>query len=150
MLPQLKTEAYTSQIFWLCLCFLMLYIAMRYVIWPKMQHIKQQREDLLQQHVRDIERLRHQTEDLVKKDAMILRKTQQEARSIIDQTLARATEDYQRFCHDLDQQYKAKLDRLQHDLDQRKVGLLNDMSSVSGTLEKALHDKVLVSPQRRE
>lgn len=60
-MPQLDLTTYSSQIFWLILCLIVLYLSMRYVFIPKMQKIINDRDSKVQDLLNQAHALVHST-----------------------------------------------------------------------------------------
>jgi F-type H+-transporting ATPase subunit b len=63
-MPQLNTLTYSSQLFWLGICFLTLYLILAYVILPKITRILEVREESIEEKLNKASTYREQAEDL--------------------------------------------------------------------------------------
>ena len=63
-MPQLNTLTYSSQLFWLGVCFLALYLILAYVILPKITRILEVREETIEEKLNKASTYREQAEDL--------------------------------------------------------------------------------------
>ncbi|MBX9621171.1 MAG: hypothetical protein K2X28_03940 [Alphaproteobacteria bacterium] len=63
-MPQLDTLTYSSQLFWLGVCFLALYLILAYVVLPKITRIFENREDTIEEKLNKASTYREQAENL--------------------------------------------------------------------------------------
>lgn len=63
-MPQLNTLTYSSQLFWLGVCFLVLYLILAYVVLPKITRIFEMREEIIEEKLNKASTYRERAEDL--------------------------------------------------------------------------------------
>jgi ribosome-associated translation inhibitor RaiA len=63
-LPQLNTETYVSQIFWLGVCFFVLYVYVRNIFIPRMEEILRQRDQRIHGDVEKAKNFKNSTEKM--------------------------------------------------------------------------------------
>lgn len=63
-MPQLNTLTYSSQLFWLGICFFALYLILAYFILPKITRILEMREETIEEKLNKASTYREQAEDL--------------------------------------------------------------------------------------
>lgn len=66
MLPQFEFSEYGAQIFWLLVCFSVLYVCMRYRILPPVEEIRQKRQDEVQKILRQADEINVKADELTK------------------------------------------------------------------------------------
>ena len=64
-MPQLDTSTFPSQLFWLGVCFLALYIILSYIAVPKITYVLENREQVLEEKINKASAYREQAEDLL-------------------------------------------------------------------------------------
>ena len=64
-MPQLNTLTYPSQLFWLGVCFLALYLILSYLILPKVSRILEAREETIEEKINKASTYREEAEDLL-------------------------------------------------------------------------------------
>ena len=85
-MPHLDTSTYTSQIFWLLICFFsMMFIMSKFII-PKIAEIRQQRYDKLDGYLHKAEELQKKTENAIKKYEEALSEATKNANQSIQST----------------------------------------------------------------
>ena len=85
-MPQLNTLTYLSQLFWLGICFLALYLILAYVILPKITRILEMREDTIEEKLNKASTYREQAEDLRADYERILDQAKEKAHQHIKST----------------------------------------------------------------
>jgi len=64
-MPQLDTSTYVSQLFWLVVCFLVLYLILSYIALPKITRVLQMREETIEAKINKASTFREEAEDLL-------------------------------------------------------------------------------------
>ena len=100
-MPQLNTLTYSSQLFWLGVCFLALYLILAYVILPKITRILEVREESIEEKLNKASTYREQAEDLRADYERILEQAKEKAHqhlkltsTTISATLANQQKDF--------------------------------------------------------
>jgi F-type H+-transporting ATPase subunit b len=83
-MPQLEITTYPSQIFWLVVSFLILYLIMSRVIIPKISSVIKRRESEIKNNIHVSEQMYKDTEIINNEYEVIKRNIEDEARSIIN------------------------------------------------------------------
>lgn len=78
-MPQLDVSTYTSQIFWLCVSFLMMFFIMSQFIVPKISEIMSQRQRKIDDYLSAAHEFKMQTEEIVEKYEEALEKANKKA-----------------------------------------------------------------------
>ena len=78
-MPQLDTLTYSSQLFWLGVCFLALYLILAYVVLPKITRILEMREETIEEKLNKASTYREQAEDLRAESEGILAQAKEKA-----------------------------------------------------------------------
>ena len=66
-MPQLEISTFPSQIFWLIVSFFILYLCISRIIIPKISKVLREREQQIQQNIKESETIYKKTEDINKK-----------------------------------------------------------------------------------
>ena len=84
MVPQLDTNFYISQVFWLVVCLLVLVIAFKKIFIPRMNKLIQQRADYIESLEKNIKDLEKQVDELSNKLEAVQQKKIIETNKIIE------------------------------------------------------------------
>ncbi len=63
-MPQFDFTTFTSQIVWFCLCYIILYLAVYYIIAPRLYDIIEKRKEIINKDIKDTGHLNNQIDDL--------------------------------------------------------------------------------------
>ena len=66
-MPQLNPESFTSQLFWLTVLFIILFLLNHYIFIPKLQNIRKQREDTIDQQLKEAKRINDSMNAIIEK-----------------------------------------------------------------------------------
>ena len=83
-MPQLEISTFPSQIFWLVISFLLLYLILSRIIVPRIASVLKDREDEIKNNFELSEKLYKKTEDINKEIEEIKKETEIESRKIIN------------------------------------------------------------------
>ena len=83
-MPQLEISTFPSQIFWLIVSFFILYLCISRIIIPKISKVLREREQQIQQNIKESETIYKKTEDINKKCEILKKETEEEAKNIIN------------------------------------------------------------------
>ena len=83
-MPQLEISTFPSQIFWLIVSFFILYLCISRIIIPKISKVLREREQQIQQNIKESETIYKKTEDINKKYEILKKETEEEAKNIIN------------------------------------------------------------------
>ena len=83
-MPQLEITTFPSQIFWLVVSFLMLYLIMSRIIIPRISFVIKKRETEIKNNVHIAEQIYEDTKIINDEFEKIKKETQEEARTIIN------------------------------------------------------------------
>jgi len=67
-MPQLNPESFTSQVFWLTLLFIILFLLNHYVFIPKLQKIRKKRDDTIDEQLKEAKRINDSMNTIIEKN----------------------------------------------------------------------------------
>ena len=92
-MPQLDTEFWISQIFWLAITFSILFVLLSKIILPKISANLETRKSLILDNISTAEKKREESESKIKEYNEIVKKSKDEARRLVNQAKERLTKD---------------------------------------------------------
>ena len=92
-MPQLDTEFWVSQIFWLAITFSILFILLSRLILPKISANLETRKSLILENISTAEKKREESESKIKEYNEIIEKSKGEAKSLVNQVKERLIKD---------------------------------------------------------
>jgi F-type H+-transporting ATPase subunit b len=92
-MPQLDTEFWISQIFWLAITFSILFILLSKIILPKISANLETRKSLILENISTAEKKREESESKIKEYNEIVEKSKNDAKSMINQAKERLMKD---------------------------------------------------------
>lgn len=78
-MPQLDPTSFPSQLFWLGVCFLVLYLLLSYIALPKISQVLEAREQSLEEKINTASTYREQAENLLAEYEEILKQAREKA-----------------------------------------------------------------------
>ena len=92
-MPQLDTEFWVSQIFWLTITFSILFVLLSKLILPKISANLETRKSLILENISTAEKKREESESKIKEYNEIIEKCKNEAKSLINQAREKLMKD---------------------------------------------------------
>ena len=92
-MPQLDTEFWISQIFWLAITFSILFVLLSKLILPKISANLETRKSLILENISTAEKKREESESKIKEYNEIIEKCKNEAKSLINQAREKLMKD---------------------------------------------------------
>ena len=136
-MPQFDLTFYWSQLFWMLICFGILFWAMHFWIVPFFSAIRVQRKKELDDLIKKTRNLQKKAEILAKDDRDILEKTREEARKIIEEATLTSQEYYRKHLQNLDELFNQVLEKTKKNLLQEKKQALKNVEKLSFSLTKS-------------
>ena len=130
-MPQLNIATFPSQLFWLFVCFLALYIILAYIAVPKITQILEKRQDIIEEKINKASADREQAENLLANYEETLAKArdiaQQNLKSTIQITNAEIANKQKDFLYKLNE----RLHLMEQNLYQMKLEAASDIKVVA-------------------
>jgi F-type H+-transporting ATPase subunit b len=89
-MPQFDSTTYASQIFWLVICFMVLCLAMKYFLMPRLTAVLEERNQRLQEKGAKIKSLTNELDNFQKENRAFLAQSHQKAHSMLKYALHEA------------------------------------------------------------
>lgn len=130
-MPQLDTTTFSSQLFWLGVCFLVLYFILSYVLVPKITGVLESRENVREQKLNQASTYREQAEDLLAEYEKILAQARKDAhgqyQSVVNATALKLAEKKQ----DMLDKFQERLHIAEQELYRARIEVTADIQSVA-------------------
>ncbi len=131
-MPQLDFSTYLSQIFWLAVCFTLLYCFIKFWFYPRMQRTLRQRQELTQSLVEDAKNLKIKADELHNAYLIQLEELNTKLEQINEQT--------KNFCK---KHYEAQTDIFEKESAQIKEKLVADLVAWENSIYERSKDIAL-------
>lgn len=118
-MPQFDLTWYPSQIFWLIVCFVILYIAMRYFLLPPLQEIMKERDHKIQSILRQADKFNAEADRLL-----------QEYQKYIDQASTHSAQVLQTAHDEISADYEAQEEKIQARLKKNSLKAEEEVTKV--------------------
>jgi len=133
-MPHLDTSTYTSQIFWLLICFFsMMFIMSKFII-PKIAEIRQQRYDKLDGYLHKAEELQKKTENAIKKYEEALSEATKNANQSLQSTKDELNKIINKKQEELDKKLQAQIKAGEQEINDGKAKAIKEIKTVSANL----------------
>jgi len=106
-MPQLELSTYTSQAFWLVVCFLFLWASLAIFVMPKIADTIEQRKRKINEYINKAEKLNQQAKNSLSRYDSALEK----ARAVAGEEVANGKKELQSYLHDSETKLSAELNQ---------------------------------------
>lgn len=144
-MPQLDPSTYTSQIFWLLICFFCLMFIMSKFIVPKISGIRQQRENKIDTYLRKAELVQQKTEAAIKRYEEALNDATKKANQSLQATREELDEMISQRQAELDKKLKKQLQQGETEIAKGKEEALKEIKSVSSEIAMEILTKLEIN-----
>ena len=142
-MPQLDTATFLPQLYWLAVCFVVLYVVISRVALPRIAGVLQRRQDRIANELETVEKLRNEAKAALAAYEAKMDKAQAEAQAI----LAKAAEGSALRAAERDAEISARLSKELAEAEKRvvatKTKALAEIDDVAGSLAKAVAEKLV-------
>lgn len=147
-LPQLDPTYYASQLFWLLVSGLLMYVLLARVVIPRVSRITQGRTDKVRHDLEQAARIRSDVEDVKVIYTRQLRQADDEARAMLDKVTTDIKQRQQHELAELAERIKHQLLATEERLSHEQTALLREMPAMAAKLAASI-EKIMVKKQER-
>ena len=147
-MPQLEITTYPSQIFWLVVSFLILYLIMSKIIIPKISSVIKNRESEIKNNIHISEQMYKDTEIINNEYEEIKKKIEEEARGIINFLKEKTNKKITKNNELLKKRLEQKLEKNEQEIINKKKKALKEINKISLNLSEEILKKL--SNENRE
>ena len=141
-MPQLEISTFPSQIFWLVVSFLILYIIMAKVIVPRISSVIKNRENEIKNNIHISEQLYRDTEIINDEIEKIKNDTETEAREIINNLKININKKINENNQILKNKLEKKLEKDEKNIFKKKEKVLKEINKIAFNLSQEIIKKV--------
>ncbi len=142
-MPQLNPESFSSQLFWLFVFFLILFLFLHYFFIPKIQKIKSKRDKTIEDFIMETKKINDSVEKIIKQ----INNELNEAKDSYDKEVKLAYEKnksiFDKKINELNASYEEKKNKLEDELLVSKDKVLKNISKISVPLSDQLFEKIV-------
>lgn len=137
-MPQLDISTYPSQIFWLLITFLSLYLLVRYIVSPRMSKIMDARWERQDNNEQRSEELNNEAEQLLLKAEQLLLKAREEASALLHETESILKEEQEKTLENLQNDLNKKVQDVEERLRKSRLSYVTELPAIAESLAKDL------------
>ena len=149
-MPQLEITTYPSQIFWLVVSFLILYLIMSRVIIPKISSVIKNRESEIKNNILISEQMYKDTEIINNEYEETKKKIEEEARGIINHLKETTNKKITKNAKLLKKKLEQKLEKSEKEIINKKKKALKEINKISLNLSEEILKKLSNKKRKKE
>ena len=142
-MPQLNPESFSSQIFWLTLLFIILFIVNHYFFLPKVKNIRKKRDETIQNYLEDAKKLNDSFNSLVKKMNKEFEEVKNEQNALIKKTFEENKKIFDKKILEINKDFEDKKNKLQSDIEENKEMITKELPKLCVNLSDNLYEKIM-------
>ena len=141
-MPQLEITTYPSQIFWLVVSFLILYLIMSRIIIPRISSVIKSRESEIKNNIHISEQMYKDTEIINNEYEETKKKIEEEARGIINHLKETTSKKIKNSTELLKKRLEQKLEKNEQEIINNKKKVLKEIKKISLNLSEEIIRKI--------
>lgn len=142
-MPQFNPEWFASQIFWLFVTFVVLYLLMSRIALPRVAEILQERRDKVSEDLAKAERLKNEAQEIYDAYEAELRKAREDAQKVLREANEQAANEqasrHAAYAKDLNEQ----IEQAEQRIDAAKQEALGNLESVAAEIAQSATKKLI-------
>lgn len=149
-MPQLDPTWYASQLFWLFICFVALYVVLARVILPPIMGIVGQRKQTLEQNIAQAEKFRAEAAHAQQDYERALGQSREMAQALINEVLEENKKHAEKTMHSLDAEIAKKLKEASTHIEGKKHELFATLTPAAAEFAGMIAEKITQKPVSNE
>ena len=141
-MPQLEISTFPSQIFWLCVSFIVLYILLSSIVIPKISSVIKGRETEIKNNINNSEKLYIETEKINDEFEKIKEETENKARSIINSLKESTNKKIAENNELLKKNLEKKLEKSELEINAKKKSVLKNINKITLDISQEIVKKL--------
>ncbi len=141
-MPQLDITTYTSQLFWLCICFFSMYFIMAKIIIPRIADIIDQRQSKIDDYINKAMEIKKQAEESLEKYQNALAQATSEADKSLNKTQEELNALIAKRQEELDKKLREKITSSEAQINKSKEQALQQLHEISENLALEIVKKI--------
>ena len=141
-MPQLDIATFPSQIFWLIVSFVILYICISKLIMPKISKVLLEREKKIKENIKESEVLHAETENINKKCENLRKETDEESKKIISDIKNKTNKKVLENTILLKKELGKRLEIAEKEILKKRNKVLKNLNSISSLFSKEILKKI--------
>lgn len=142
-MPQLEVATYYSQIFWLVICLLTLYVSLRYIFIPRIESSISKRQQRIESMLLDAEKMQVEAEIINKKYSEELKKAYKNTIIVHKEEISKFEKDCEKKLEKISLGYQVKLEAALLNLEESKVEFGQNLESKADSILKDFLSKMI-------
>jgi len=126
-MPQFESTFFLAQIFWLVICFGILWAAMQFWVVPRLNILQKKRKHSLEAQIEEAKNYQQRAEVLMQENQEYLEKARQDATALIHEALHESQHSLQEALHELRHIHHTKVEALKSDLIQQQGEMISKL-----------------------
>ena len=142
-MPQLNPESFSSQIFWLTLLFIILFLINHYFFLPKIKNIRRKRDETIQSYLDEAKKLNNSFNSLVEKMNKDFEEVKNEQNALIKKTFEENKKIFDKKILEINNECEDKKNKLQSDIEENKEMITKELPKLCVNLSDNLYEKIM-------
>ncbi len=126
-MPQLNPDSFVSQIFWLTIFFVLLFVSLHYFFLPRIHNLRSQREKTVENYLTETKKLNEQIENIINQ----IENELNEGKSFFESEVKKTTESYKKI-------FEQKIKEVDQNIEEKKLNFSKNLISS----KKKIEDKI--------
>ena len=142
-MPQLNPESFSSQIFWLLISFLILFLIIHFLLLPRLKKIREERDETINNYLSQTQNLNHQIDNIIAQ----IDKELNEAKTTLNDKIREEIEKnkiiFEKEVNLIEKEFERKKEKLNSELLKSKNNIKKSIPKICMDLSNHLYEKIL-------
>ena len=142
-MPQFNAETFPSQLFWLVITFVILYICMSFIILPRIRDNIRLRKNKISNDIERAELLKEQVDSLINEYEAKTLQAKNKAAENMKSAIEKSNQDFKMQLDNVKKKIIQKIDEAEEEVEGYKKSIEKEISSVSINISSTILEKVI-------
>ena len=142
-MPQLNPESFSSQVFWLTLLFILLFLINHFFFLPKIKKIRKKRDETIQSYLDEAKKLNDSFNSLVEKMNKEFNEAKIEQNTLIKKAFEENKKIFDKKILEINSDFEEKKIKLDSDIKKNKELITNELPKLCVNLSDNLYEKIM-------
>ena len=142
-MPQFNAETFPSQLFWLVITFVILYVCMSFIVLPRIRDNIRLRKNKITNDIERAELLKEQVDSLIKEYELKTLHARNKAAENMKSAIEKSNQDFKMQLDNVKKKITQKINKAEEEIADYKKSIENQLDSVSINISSLILEKVI-------
>ena len=142
-MPQLNPESFTSQVFWLCVLFISLFLINHYFFLPKINKIRKKRDETIDDFIKEANEINLSIDKINEQMKADLEEAKNQKNSSIKQSFETNKKMLDKKINEINSEFEDKKIKLNESIESTRNQIISTIPAICVSLSDTLYEKIM-------